>query len=220
VADWVIVAGGFHERGGMDRANAELAGYLLASGVKVHLVGHEIDADLSAHPLASASLVPRPKGMPALAEWLLARRGLRVARRAVAGSPGARVVVNGGNCPWHDVNWVHAVHAAWPVHDTGAPLWSRYRNRRLKALARRRERVALRGAALVIANSESTRRAVIEHVGVPRERVRTVYLGADPAYGPVDFFAFEIKYQQIIFVQRQHFAILVLGEFQLIVCTR
>ena len=39
---WVIVAGGFHHRGGMDRANAALAAYLLESGTPVHLVGHEI----------------------------------------------------------------------------------------------------------------------------------------------------------------------------------
>ena len=64
-----------------------------------------------------------------------------MARAEVVGrDPLARVVVNGGNCAWPDINWVHAVHAAWPVHDDGAPWWSRYRNRRLKDLARRRER--------------------------------------------------------------------------------
>src|SRR5687768_4867978 len=141
---WVIVAGGFHSHGGMDRANAALASYLLASRVPVHLVGHEIDPELREHPLATASLVPRPKGLPGVAERLLARRGILVARRVVARAPQARVVVNGGNCPWPDVNWVHAVHAAWPVYDAGAPLWSRYRNRRLKSSALRRERAALR----------------------------------------------------------------------------
>lgn len=186
MADWVIVAGGFHARGGMDRANEALARHLLESGARVHLVGHEIDPELCAHPLAAAAIVPRPKGLPGLAERLLAWRGASVARRVVAGSPDARVVVNGGNCPWPDVNWVHAVHAAWPVHDSGAPFWSRVRNRRLKASARRREREALRGAALVITNSEASRRAVIERIGVPRDRARTVYLGTDPGYGPVD----------------------------------
>jgi glycosyltransferase involved in cell wall biosynthesis len=185
MAPWVIVAGGFHSSGGMDRANAALASYLLASGIPVHLVGHEIDPELGEHPLATASVVPRPKGMPGVAERLLARRGTRVARRVLVEAPQARVVVNGGNCPWSDVNWVHAVHAAWPVHDAGAPLWSQYRNRRLKASALRRERVALRQARLVVANSEWSRRAVIEHVGIAQDRVRTVYLGSDPVYGPV-----------------------------------
>ena len=35
-----------------------------------------------------------------------------------ADDPLARVVVNGGNCAWPDINWVHAVHAAWPVATT------------------------------------------------------------------------------------------------------
>lgn len=170
----------------MDRANAALAGYLLGSGTPVHLVGHEIDSSLTDHPLATARVVPRPKGMPGVAERLLAVAGSRVARRVVAGAPGARVVVNGGNCPWPDVNWVHAVHAVWPVHDSGAPWWSRLRNQRLKASARRRERAALGQAALVITNSEATTRAVIEHAGVDRERVHTVYLGSDPAWGAVE----------------------------------
>jgi glycosyltransferase involved in cell wall biosynthesis len=43
----------------------------------------------------------------------------------------------------------------------------------------------LRQATLVIANSQWTRRALIDHVGIAQERVRTVYLGSDPAYGPV-----------------------------------
>ena len=183
-ASWVIVAGGFHQRGGMDRANAALARHLLDSRIPVHLVGHEIDPCLAAHALATVHVVPRPRGLPGLAERLLARRGTAVAGAAVASDPGTRVVVNGGNCPWPDVNWVHAVHAVWPVHDAGAPWWSRYRNQRLKQLAIRREREALGLARVVVANSEFTRRAVIERVGVAAERTRTVYLGSDPAWGP------------------------------------
>ena len=184
VPAWVIVAGGFHDRGGMDRANLELADFLLQSGVQVHLVGHEIDDRVGRHPLAVVHAVPRPKGLPALAERLLSGTGRRVAARVTAASPGARVVVNGGNCPWPDVNWVHAVHAAWPVIDDGAPWWSRRRNRRLKEVAVRRERAALRQARLVIANSAATSRAVVERVGVGSERVRTIHLGSDPAWGP------------------------------------
>jgi glycosyltransferase involved in cell wall biosynthesis len=92
-------------------------------------------------------------------------------------------VVNGGNCDWSDINWLHAVHAAWPVRDDGAPWWSRYRARRLKKLAIEREREALQAAEIVIANSEASRRAAIDRVGVARGRVHTVYLGSDPDWG-------------------------------------
>ncbi|MGH8637362.1 MAG: glycosyltransferase family 4 protein [Burkholderiales bacterium] len=180
---WVIVAGGFHQHGGMDRANAALASYLLGTGAPVHLVGHEIDPELARHRMATAYGVPRPKGMPAIAERLLARTGVRVARSVVNQTPRARVVVNGGNCPWPDINWVHALHAAWPVLDGGAPWWSRHRNRRLKASAQLRERKALRKAGMIIANSHATSRAIIEHIGIDPARVRTVYLGSDPAWG-------------------------------------
>src|SRR4029453_5931289 len=100
----------------------------------------------------------------------------RVAARVTAQDPGARVVVNGGNCLWPDVNWVHAVHGAWPGRAEGAPGGSHYRNVRLKASARARERGALRQARLVIANSAATRTAVVEQVGVDAGRVRVVYL--------------------------------------------
>lgn len=183
---WVIVAGGFHERGGMDRANAALAKHLVSGGIPVHLVAHEIDDAFGEHPLVTAHVVPRPMGLPAVAEQWLAWTGTRVAQSVTRAAPLARVVVNGGNCSWPDINWVHALHAAWPVRDDGAPWWSRHRNRRLKELARRRERAAIGQARIVIANSESTRQAVAEHLAVPRERVHRVYLGSDPSWGPID----------------------------------
>ena len=186
VSPWVIVAGGFHDTGGMDRANRALASYLLRVGTPVHLVGHEIDADLVSHPLATVHQVPRPARMPASAERLLSRAGIARARDVVTRFPQARVVVNGGNCSWPDINWVHAVHAAWPVSDDGAPWWSRMRNRRLKTIARGRERRAVSQARLVVANSEAARAALRQHLSVPLERVRTVYLGSDPSWGPAD----------------------------------
>ena len=182
-APWVIVAGGFHDRGGMDRANAALAQYLLGRGVAVSLVGHEIADALGAHPLATVHPVPRPRGLVTVAERLLARAGVRAAADARRRHPGARVVVNGGNCPWPDVNWVHAVHAAWPVHDPGAPWWSRGRNRRLKAAAIGRERLAIACARTVVTNSRRTSRDVIRLLGADRTRVHTVHLGSDPAWG-------------------------------------
>ena len=180
---WVLVAGGFHTRGGMDKANAALAEYLLARGAEVHLVAHEVDAAFREREGAVTHLVPRPAGSVFLAGPLLARAGLEVARRVCAADPSARVVANGGNLAWPDVNWVHSVHAAWPCSDRGAPAWFKAKNRVVKALARRDERLALRAARCVIANSERTRRDV-ERIGVDGARVHTVYLGADPALGP------------------------------------
>lgn len=179
--DWVLVAGGFHDRGAMDRANAALARHLEARGARVHLVGHEIDAALEGPRLVRHE-VPRPRGAAPLAEALLARRGMKVAAQVTREVPHARVVVNGGNCPWPDVNWVHAVHAAWPVCDEGAPQWLRVKHRALKALDRRHERMALRAARTVIANSGATRRAIV-HAGLASpDIVHTVYLGSDASW--------------------------------------
>jgi glycosyltransferase involved in cell wall biosynthesis len=93
---------------------------------------------------------------------------------------GARVVVNGGNCDWGDINWVHYVHAAWSPPPSGGPL------RRLQAAYARRaalaaERASVRRARVVVADSERTRRDVITLLDVPPERVHTVYYGTDPA---------------------------------------
>jgi glycosyltransferase involved in cell wall biosynthesis len=185
--EWVIVAGGFHDHGAMDRANAALAAYLLERGARVHLVGHEIDGRFRQHAGARCHEVPRLRSAAPVAESLLSRRGLAVAAEVTSASPRARVVVNGGNCPWPDINWVHAVHAVWPVVDDGAPAWVKVKHRAVKALARRQERAALRGASTVIANSRATRRALME-AGLVDEasRIECVYLGSDSSWGQAE----------------------------------
>src|SRR5690606_21619216 len=99
--------------------------------------------------------------------------------------PSARVVVNGGNCDWGDVNWVHYVHHAWRADVRGAPRWFRAKEWMLGREARRREERALKGARLIFANSERTRSDLMRNLGLPGERIRTVYLGVDPAFVPV-----------------------------------
>ena len=180
--EWVIVAGGFHDRGAMDRANAALAAHLLRQGARVHLVGHEFDERLRDDAYAQCYDVPRPSSAAPLAESMLSRRGLAVALRVTASCPEARVVVNGGNCPWPDINWVHAVHAAWPVCDEGAPAWVKVKHRAIKALARRQERAALRIARVVIANSRLTARTIVAAGLAPASAVHTVYLGSDSSW--------------------------------------
>lgn len=183
-APWLIVAGGFHSNGGMDRANASLAAHLADRGTPVHLVAHEVSSDLASAPNVTVHLAPRPAGSNFLGEWPLEHLGVSVARNLLARHPGTRVVVNGSNCRWADINWVHSVHHAWPCHDAGAPAWFKAKNRLTKKVARYRERRALLGARVVIANSHSTRLAIVEQIGVAPERVYTVYLGADPTHGP------------------------------------
>jgi glycosyltransferase involved in cell wall biosynthesis len=180
---WVLVAGGFHQRGGMDKANAALAAFLLEQDRPVHLVAHEVEGQLARHARADVHLVPRPGGSFLLGAWPLARAGQAIARRVIAQYGQARVVVNGGNCVWPGVNWVHSVHQAWPSADDGAPLWFKAKNRVAAALARRNERSALEVARLVIANSERTRQDLIRSLGAKPSSVSTVYLGADPHWG-------------------------------------
>jgi glycosyltransferase involved in cell wall biosynthesis len=178
-APWVIVAGGFHAGGGMDKANAALAAYLLGRGTPVHLVAHRVAPELVAHALASVHVVARPAGSYLLGEQLLSRRGREVARGVTAKWPRARVVTNGGNCAWPDVNWVHSVHHAWPRSDAGAPLWFRWKNLVTGSVSRRRERRAVGVARVVVANSERTRRDLVERLGLKPERVQTVLLGGE-----------------------------------------
>ena len=181
---WVLIAGGFHQRGGMDKANAALATHLVQKQIPVHLVAHHVDASLAAQSDVTVHLVPRPLRSFLLGERALERRGLSVARAVTARVPDARVVVNGGNCAWPDINWMHCVHHAWQCADAGAPAWFRVKNRLEKAAARRRERHALATSRLVIANSERTRREIVTHLRVDANRVHTVYPGWDPLVGP------------------------------------
>jgi glycosyltransferase involved in cell wall biosynthesis len=176
---WVLVAGGFHQHGGMDKANSALAAFLASRGHQVHLVAHEVAPCLAAHPRIAVTCVGRPGGSYFIGDCLLGLRGKAVARAVVAQFPRARVVVNGGNCDWQDINWAHSVHHAWPPCDHYAPLWFKLKSRIDKSIARRRERAALSDARIIIANSERTRHDLITTVGVPAQKIHRIYLGSD-----------------------------------------
>jgi len=92
---------------------------------------------------------------------------------------GARVVVNGGNCRWGDINWVHYVHAAWWPGQDGGP-FHRAKARLLHRADLAAEHASLQQARLVIANSEQTRSLLIERLGLSAGKVHTVYYGIDP----------------------------------------
>ncbi len=183
---WVLVAGGFHRKGGMDRANAALATFLASRGHRVHLVSHEIAPTLTTMAGVTTHIVAKPGGSYFLGDWMLHRQGRLVARAVKANSPDARVVVNGGNCTWPDINWVHSVHRAWPPCDPHAPLWFKVKNRIDKSLALRREWTALRSAKVVIANSERTRRDLVNLLRISERNIYKLYLGADSELGPVE----------------------------------
>jgi glycosyltransferase involved in cell wall biosynthesis len=181
---WVIVSLGFHFAGGQAKAVAGLADYLTRSGTPVHLVGHTFDAELAGRPGVTTHPVARCRGGDLVGNLQVAWAGRAVARRVTRRHPGARVVVNGGNCVWADVNWVHYLHLAWQPDLSAAPRWFRLKERVVGTWYRRQERRAYRVARLVLTNSRRTAADVIRCAGIAPERVQTVYYGADPAWGP------------------------------------
>lgn len=181
----MLVAGDFHRAGGMDRANAEFAAYLCSIGATVHLVSHRVDAELAEHPNVRVHRAPRVAGIHFLARHRLDRLGRAVAAEVIARSPGARVLVNGVNCDWPDLNWVHFVHHEWSGSRSGAPPWFKLKQR-LEGWAKSRQELRVLGRArLLIANSGRTRNDLIREVGVAPERVQTVYLGCGPEWQAV-----------------------------------
>ncbi len=180
MAGWLIVAGDLVRHGGMDRANLELARFLAASE-PVQVVAHRVDAELAAMPGVRVERVPRPWGRHLWGWPLLAWRGRRWAERL--SREGYRVIVNGANCDWPDINWVHCVHNAYAAPATGGP-WQRLKVLLMHRRECRRERRVIGAARVVVCNSRRTAADVQRYLGVPPERVRVVYLGIDPQEFP------------------------------------
>ncbi len=176
---YAIVTGDFTPWGGMDRPNYELAWHLAERrGAEVHLVSHRVASPLSSHPNVVWHRVPRPFGRHAIGAPLLDRRGRGVARWVARA--GGTVVVNGGNCLWNDVNWVHYVHAVPVAEGARQPFLHRHRTRWARRSDRRRERQAVGGARLVIADSDLVKDRLIADYSLDPGRVRTIYYGIDP----------------------------------------
>ena len=171
----LLVASDFVRTGGMDRANFALAQYLANSGHEVHLAGFRAAADLTGLPNVSFHPAAKPLNSYFLGRTVLHRDGRRWASRIAA--RGGRVVVNGGNCRFGDVNWVHYVNAAYEPTAGRTPLrlWKLWTHRAYL----RDEREVLLSARVVIVNSDRTKCDVVKLLGVPAERVHRVYLGID-----------------------------------------
>jgi glycosyltransferase involved in cell wall biosynthesis len=186
-APWVIVAGGVHRAGGTDKANFALVEHLLRRNIPVHVVTHRIDEVLIGRRGLQTELVPVPGRSWFLGEKLLSITGRRLARMIVKHYPQARVVVNGGNCLWGDINWVHWVHRIdhrrAPLM-TSAPLIHRLKHDVALRSGKRREARAFRQAKLIITNSELTRRHVLESSGIDGGMVQSVRLGSESDWSP------------------------------------
>jgi glycosyltransferase involved in cell wall biosynthesis len=175
----LLVSGDFAALGGMDRANYELAWYLAEEvAAKVHLVAYRVTEPLASHPNVMWRRVPKPLNSYSLGASFLARLGQTEARWVA--KQGGRIVVNGGNCPWPDINWVHAVQRSWEPRLAHAPGHVRFRQRLSRKKMLQAEWQALSLARTIITNSEYTRSEIIQGFGVPPGRVRTIYLGTDP----------------------------------------
>ena len=174
---WLLVSGDFSPAGGMDRANLALATYLADDpDVELHLVTHRAASELVEAGRVRVHLARRPFGSHLLGEPFLARQGAVWAAR-VAGR-GGRVVVNGGNCPWLDVSWVHYVHAAYRSENrTTVVRRAKDRFRRGRDLARERRNVTR--ARIAVCNSRRTQRDLVERLAVPMTRTRVIYYGID-----------------------------------------
>jgi glycosyltransferase involved in cell wall biosynthesis len=179
---YVLVAADFLKTGGMDRANYALAEFLADRGAETHLVAYRVADELLAHERIVFHRVPKPLNSYFAAEPLLDRFGRKYAARIAA--EGGTVVVNGGNCAWNDVNWIHYVHAAYEpgaFHAGQGPQPGLIRLKSLihRRVSRARERRIVPMARVVIANSKRTARDLTELVGVPSSSVRCVYYGID-----------------------------------------
>lgn len=174
---FLLVSGDFVKTGGMDRANYALAAHLAGQGHEVHLVAYRAGDDLVARPNLRLHRVRKPLGSYLLGHPVLGRAGRAWARRI--GGVGGRVVVNGGNCRWGDVNWLHHLNVLDAPPAAGS--LARRLHRRLGYwLYSREDRAALRMARTIVTTCERNKRDLLEWLGVPAERVRVLYYGADP----------------------------------------
>jgi len=175
---FLLVAGDFVTTGGMDQCNHALATFLADRGTETHLAAFRVDPQLAAHPNVVFHKVPKPLNSYFLGRPLLDRWGRAAARRIA--SRGGRVVVNGGNCRWPDINWIIHLHTRYK------PVVAGSLSRRLKAefefrTAAMAERRALMCARVIISGSRATKAELIEDFGIPERRIQTVDLGINPA---------------------------------------
>ncbi|MFM2061306.1 MAG: hypothetical protein RLZZ507_976 [Cyanobacteriota bacterium] len=174
---YLLVAADFVKTGGMDRANFALADYLAREGEQVYLAAYRVTSELLAYPHVKFHQVPKIANSDLLSSPVLDRMGRNLAQRLTR--DGARVVVNGGNCQWPDVNWVHYVHAAYQAENQAGLLY-RWKGEIAHQIFLAAEKQALQSARLIIVNSNRTKQDLIEKLAIPEQKLRTIYYGIDP----------------------------------------
>jgi hypothetical protein len=100
---WLLIAEGFHQRGGMEKANAALAEYLLSQGIPVYLVAYSIDPAIEKKPGAMPMMARTAARFGFLGRHGLARLGRASAQRVTRHHPNAHVLANGINCNCGDI---------------------------------------------------------------------------------------------------------------------
>ncbi|MDE2507573.1 MAG: glycosyltransferase family 4 protein [Planctomycetota bacterium] len=171
---YVLVAADVVKTGGMDRANYALAAHLANQGRDVHLVSFRIGDALLHNPNITWHKVPKLLRSDLLSLPILNQFGRAWARRL-----GGQVIVNGGNCVWNDVNWLHHLNVL-----DHPPLVGSWPRRFKRTVARRyfiaRERASLRRARLIVTTCERNRNDLLNWLDIPADRVEVVYYGTDP----------------------------------------
>jgi glycosyltransferase involved in cell wall biosynthesis len=176
VKPYLLVTGDFGRFGGMDWANHALALHLANLGHPVHLVGFTASEDLTSHPKVRFHQVPKPLGSYFLGFPLLSRVGRKWA--AIVTAEKGRVIVNGGNCRWSDINWVHYLHAAY--EESHSKVWPRSWDAWRATRFRAEERRALTQAKFLVTTAERNREDLVRLFGIRRETIKVIALGTDP----------------------------------------
>jgi glycosyltransferase involved in cell wall biosynthesis len=174
-----MVTGDFVPTGGMDRANYALADYIARHGDELQLVAHRVDPHLADRSNVTVHQVAKPLHSYFLGAPLLARKGVEIGNRSGKNSH-AYTIVNGGNCAYPDINWVHYVHAAYmPDNRTG--IAAKLKQQLERQIALKTEREALQSARIAIVNSHLTRNHLIDLLGIDSSKIETIYYGIDPS---------------------------------------
>lgn len=174
---YLLVSGDFVKTGGMDRANYALASYLARRGDEVHLASFRAGEDLLRLPNVHLHAARKPLNAYFLGLTFLNHKGKSLAKEI--GARGGRVVVNGGNCRWGDVNWVHHINVLdrpKPVKNPAQRFKRELAYHRFKV----EERTAIGMARQIVTTCERNKSDLIRLFGLPEDRIAVVYYGTDP----------------------------------------
>jgi glycosyltransferase involved in cell wall biosynthesis len=102
----------------------------------------------------------------------------------------------------HVPYWAPPLRSSVPIvvtiHDIIPLVLKEYRGGPLVRLYTGLVTAAARGAVLILTDSDASRRDIVQHLHVPEDRVRTIYLAADPKFtahlDPIDYAAVRKNY--------------------------